>query len=168
MSDDDRTLRKRLISKQVAALPSTPVGEDLDLASIATVLLTSEAPGFPIENVLDEHRGPGGTRWVASTPGEQALILQFDAPQSLREIVLEVEELDVCRTQVVELFVSCDGGHSYREVSRQEYNFSPPGTTYEREVLPVRAEGVTHLRVGIRPDKAGRSCHASLISLALR
>ena len=36
---------------------------------------------------------------------------------------------------------------------RQEYNFSPPGTTFEREDWAVPAEGVTHLRLVIRPDK---------------
>jgi len=161
-------LRKKTISKQEAALPSAPVHEEIDIAAIATVLLTSESPEFPIENAFDEQTGPGGTRWIAPAPGDQVLILQFDVPQTLHELLLEAEELQVSRTQVVELFLSSDGGRSYREVLRQEYNFSPPGTTFEREVWSVPAEGVTHLRIGIKPDKAGKPCHATLISLALR
>ncbi len=130
--------------------------------------LTSESPEFPIENAFDEHTGPGGTRWKASDPGEQVLIFQFDLPQTIYEMVLEAEELEVSRTQVIELFLSSDGGRSYREVLRQEYNFSPPGTTFEREIWSVPAVGVTHLRIGIKPDKAGKACHATLTSLALR
>lgn len=161
-------MRKKIIRKQEAALPSAPVREKLDIAGIATVLLTSESPEFPIENAFDEQTGPGGTRWIAPDPGDQVLILQFDMPQTIHEILLEAEDLEVSRTQVWELSLSSDGGRSYREIVRQEYNFSPPGTTFEREIWSVPAKGVTHLRVGIKPDKAGKPCHATLISLALR
>ena len=114
---------------------------------MATVLVTSEAPEHPVDHAFDAHRGPGGSRWVAGEPGEQALILAFDAPQAIRRVVLEVEEPEVARTQELQLAVSSDGGTTYREVLRQEYNFSPPGTTFEREDWAVTAEGVTHLRL---------------------
>ena len=51
---------------------------------------------------------------------------------------------------------------------RQEYNFSPPGTTFEREDWAVTAAGVTHLRLQIKPDKGGKPCRATLTSLVLR
>jgi hypothetical protein len=168
MQKDRQTLRKKIINKQEAALPSAPVHEELDIARIATVHLTSESSEFPIENAFDEHSGPGGTHWIAPDPGDQVLILQFDVPQTIHEILMEAEELEVSRTQEVELFLSSDSGSSYREVLRQEYNFSPPGTTFEREIWSVPAEGVTHLRIEIKPDKAGKPYHANLISLALR
>ena len=62
--------------------------------------------------------------------------------------------------------VSNDGGHTYRELVRQEYNFSP-GTTLEREEWTIRADGVSHLRLTIKPDKGGRPCRATLTTLAL-
>jgi hypothetical protein len=49
----------------------------------------------------------------------------------------------------------------------QEYNFSPSGSAFEREDWVVPAEGVTHLRLQIRPDKGGQPCRASLTTLAL-
>ena len=64
--------------------------------------------------------------------------------------------------------VSVDGGQTYRELVRQEFNFSPPGTTFEREDWAVTAEGVTHLRLWIKPDKGGKPCRGTITSLALR
>src|SRR4029450_9579892 len=97
----------------------------------------------PIDNVFDHRRGPGGSRWVAAEPGEQTLILAFDTPQIIRQTIVEVEELEVSRTQELQLSVSHDGGQTYRELRRQEYNFSPPGTTFEREAWTGLAGRVT-------------------------
>jgi hypothetical protein len=95
------------------------------------------------------------------------LVLAFDAPQAIRRVALEVEEPEVARTQELQLGVSTDGGRTYREVLRQEYNFSPPGTTFEREDWAADAEGVTHLRLVIRPDKGDKPCRAMITSLVL-
>ncbi len=159
-------LRKRTIEAASARPVTMP--DELDITAVATVLVTSEAPEYPVDAAFDRHRGPGGTRWVASEPGDQEVILAFDAPQLIRRVALEVEEPAVARTQELQLAASCDGGRSYRELVRQEFNFSPPGTTFEREDWEVRAEGVTHLRLVIRPDKGGKPCRATLTSLVLR
>jgi hypothetical protein len=90
-------LRKQILADRQAILASQP-GE-IDIAARATVLVTSEAADHPIDNVFDTQRGPGGSRWVAAEPGEQVLILAFDTTQTIRRISLEVEELDVSRTQ---------------------------------------------------------------------
>ena len=141
---------------------------EIDVAAVATVLVTSEDPDHPVDHAFDDRRGPGGSRWVAGEPGEQTVILAFDAPQTIRRVVLEVEEHEVARTQEVQLAVSVDGGQTYRELVRQEYNFSPPGTTFEREDWAVTAEGVTHLRLWIKPDKGGKPCRGTITSLVLR
>ena len=159
-------LRKQII-RAPASTPAPTPGE-IDIAAVATVLVTSEAPEHPVDHAFDAHRGPGGSRWVAGEPGEQTLILAFDAPQTIRRVALEVEEPEVARTQELQLAVSTDGGRTYRELLRQEYNFSPPGTTFEREDWAVPAEGVTHLRLVIRPDKGGKPCRATITSLILR
>lgn len=159
-------LRKHLLS----APPLTGVSpsDEKSIAAIATVWVTSEVADAPIDYVFDQHRGPGGSRWVAAEPGEQRLILAFDTPQTLRTISLEVEEAEVSRTQVLHLSVSCDGGQTYRELRRQEYTFSPPGTTFEREVWAVTVEGATHLQLVITPDKGGIPCRATLTSLVIQ
>lgn len=157
-------MRKQILGQ--ASPPSTRRPDELDLPALATALLTSESADHPIENIFDDHRGPGGTRWVAEIPGEQILTLAFDRPQNLHRVELEVEDLDETRTQELELLLSQDGGQSYRHILRQEFNFSP-GTTFEREVWTVTATGVTHVRLRIKPDKGGRPCRATLTSLVL-
>jgi hypothetical protein len=138
------------------------------IAAIATVWVTSEAADAPIDHVFDQHGGPGGSRWVAAGPGEQRLILAFDTPQTLRTVSLEVEEPEVSRTQVLHVSVSSDGGQTYQELRRQEYTFSPPGTTFEREDWAITVEGATHLQLVITPDKGGTPCRAGQDKDAVR
>jgi hypothetical protein len=159
-------LRKHIVK----APPSHPVPQagEIDIAATATVQVTSENPAHPIDNVFDHRRGPGGSRWVAEEQGEQTLLLVFDTPQSIHQIILEVEELEVSRTQELGLSVSHDGGQTYRELRRQEYHFSPPGTTFEREDWAVLAEGVSHLQLWMKPDKGGKPCWATLTSLVFK
>ena len=59
---------RKLIIKPHTATPDTTTGE-IDIAVVATVLVTSEAPDHPIDLVFDHHRGPGGTRWIAGEAG---------------------------------------------------------------------------------------------------
>ena len=158
-------LRKHLLTAQPLASGSQAGAKEI--AEIAAVWVTSETADAPIDHVFDQHGGPGGSRWFAAEPGEQRLILAFDTPQTLRTISLEVEELEVSRTQVLHVSVSCDGGQTYQELRRQEYTFSPPGTTFEREEWAVAVEGTTHLQLVITPDKGGAPCRATLTSLAI-
>jgi hypothetical protein len=158
-------LRKQIIKPHLATSDAT-TGE-IDIASIATVQVTSESPDHPIDLAFDDHRGPGGTRWIAEEPGEQTVTLVFDAPQAVNQILLQVEEPEVVRTQDLQLSSSCDGGRTYRELLRQEFNFSPDGTTFEREKWTVSTQGVTHLRLVIKPDKGGKPCRATLTSLVV-
>jgi hypothetical protein len=158
-------LRKQILG----ASHITPAqrGAEKDVAALATVLVTSEDPYHPIDHVFDHRRGPGGSRWIAGSPGEQTVILAFDTPQTIRRLAVEIEEPDVSRTQELQVSVSHDGGRAYRELLRQEYNFSPPGTTFEREEWILRAEAISHLRLTIKPDKGGGPCRATLTSLAV-
>jgi hypothetical protein len=159
-------LRKHLLTDH-SGVPLSWPGEK-DIAALATVFVTSEDPDHPIEHAFDSRRGPAGSCWVAGAPGAQTLLLAFDTPQTLRTIRLEVEERDVARTQELSLAISQDGGHTYQELLRQEYTFSPPGTTFEREEWAVTVESVTHLCLVIRPDKGEVPCRATLTTLALR
>src|SRR5439155_22200517 len=102
---------------------------ETDIAAVATVLVSSEDPRYPIDHAIDGRRGPGASRWIAAQSGEQTLILAFDTPQTIRKIRVEVEEPEISRTQEMAVSISQDGGQTYRELLRQEYNFNPPGTT---------------------------------------
>jgi hypothetical protein len=81
------------------------------------------------------------------------VIRLFDSPQTIRKIGVEIEELAVSRTQELSVSVSSDGRGTYRELVRQEFNFSPPGTSFERE-LWFTSEGAVTPRV----DPPNLSC----------
>src|SRR4030095_13263761 len=110
-------LRKHLLMDYPAERVAAP--EEKDIAARATVWVTSEAADHPIDNAFDNHRGPGGSRWVAGAPGPQRLLLAFDAPQTLRMLRLEIEERDVSRTQELHVAISRDGGQAYQTLLRQ-------------------------------------------------
>ena len=71
------------------------------------------------------------------------------------------------RTHEFVLRWSADGGRSYREILRQQYTFSPPGTTREAEDYVVNLPGVTVLEIRIVPDISGGDARASLTQLRL-
>jgi hypothetical protein len=161
-------LRKQILTEQTSqtSTPSPQPGEK-DIVALASVVVTSEAVDHPIDYAFDSHRGPGGSRWLAGGAGDQTLIVAFDTPQTVRTITLEVEEREVSRVQELVLAISTDGGQTHREIVRQEYNFNPSGSTFEREEWTVSADGVTHVRLWIRPDKGGGASRASLTSLVI-
>jgi hypothetical protein len=157
-----------MLRKQIIREGHSPISRgEISIPDAATVLVTSEMPGHPVDCICDGRRGPGSTRWIADEPGDQTVVLAFDIARNLHKVSLEVEETDVSRTQELALSISRDWGQTYREVFRQEYNFSPPSTAVEHEEWRVPAEGVTHVRFWVRPDKAGKPCRASITSLAL-
>lgn len=159
-------MRKKIVGKETAQ--TSPQPGELNIDAIATVLVSSEAEEFPIENAFDNQRGPGASRWVAAEPGEQTLTLAFDTPQRIGQVSLEIEEQEVSRNQELQLSVSHDNEQTYHELLRQEFNFSPPGTSFEREEWTLNVDQVTHLRLRIKPDKGGKPCRARLTSLVLR
>jgi hypothetical protein len=145
-------MRKRVITQG-------PVeGRWLDLEKVAQAEITSEDSAHPFELAL---RG-GGRGWVASTPGEQVIRLLFDEPTRLRSIEVRFDEHEAPRTQQFVLCWSPDRGRSYREIVRQQYTFSPPGTTCELEHYAVDIDGVTALELRLIPDIGGGSALASL------
>jgi hypothetical protein len=159
-------LRKQILSNPSAA--GAPRADVKDIPALATVFVTSEAPGHPVDYLFDASGGPGGTRWMAGADGEQTLVLAFDAPQTIRAIGIEAEEPSATRTNVLVISLSGDGGRTYQERIRQEFNFSQPGTTFEREEWAVPAERITHVRVVIQPDKGHAPHRATLTSLTVR
>ena len=80
---------------------------------------------------------------------------------------LVFEETEIQRTQEFVLRWSPDHGHSFREIVRQQWNFSPPGTVRETEDYTVEIFDVTMLELKILPDKNGGEARGSLASLRL-
>lgn len=136
----------------------------LDLESLAEVEFTSEDPAHPIESAL---LPGGGSGWRAAAPGKQTLRLLFAHPQQIRQIRLNFVESAIERTQEYVLRWSPDGGQSFREIVRQQWNFSPSGTTSETEDYKVELSGATVLELVITPDISGGNALASLAQLRI-
>ena len=62
---------------------------------------------------------------------------------------------------------SADGGKTYRDIVRQQYNFSPPDTMSEVEDYSVDLDGVNALELKIAPDISRSAVYASLQQLLL-
>lgn len=153
-------MRKQIIDHGPGeAMP--PERRWLDLERLAQVGITSEEADHPIEAALM----PGGAGWRAAQPGEQTIRLRFDEPLRLWHIHLLFEEPDLPRTQEFVLRWSADGGWSYRDIVRQQYTFSPPGTVREAEDYDVDLHGVTVLELRIVPHISGGGARASLARL---
>jgi hypothetical protein len=156
-------MRKRIIGNETRTASSADLGW-LDLERLAQVEVTSEDPAYSIESALIPGAGAG---WRAAEPGAQTIRLLFDKPQRLRQILVAFQEQERPRTQEFLLRWSPDGGVSYREITRQQYNFSPPNTTREREEYVVDLDGVTLLEMLLIPDISGGDTVASLAQLRL-
>ncbi len=153
-------MRKRQISPTPASEPPSS-STWLDVEHTALVEVTSEENGFPIESALLGVEGG----WRAANTGAQTIRLIFDEPQRLRRIWLVFEDSENTRTQEFVLRWSPDSGNSFREIIRQQWNFSPPDSIREAEDYAVELTGVTALELIIEPDKSGGAARASLASL---
>jgi hypothetical protein len=156
-------MRKRLITPKPQDAPS-PDEDWLDLDSAAVVEVTSEEKGYPVESALVSGETQG---WRAAESGTQTIRLIFDVPQRIRRIWLVFEETEADRTQEFVLRWFSNGGHSFREIVRQQWNFSPPETTREIEDYQVELSDVTVIELVIVPDNRRGAGRASLKSLRL-
>ena len=136
----------------------------LNLDGIAEVEITSEDRAHPIEAAMQPGAGPG---WRAEHGGEQIIRIVFDQPQRLQRIRLQFVEAAVERTQECLLRWSGDQGVSFRDIARQQWNFSPSGSTRELEDYQVDLSGVTVLELQIVPDQRGGDARASMAELRL-
>ena len=156
-------MRKRIIPPAQHET-ATPDSEWLDIEALVEVEITSEDADHPIESALLPGRASG---WRAAGPGEQKIRLLFASPQQLRRIWLNFVETRTERTQEYVLRWSPDGGQSFREIVRQQWNFNPQGATSETEDLHVELSAVTVLELHIIPDISGGNAFASLEKLRL-
>jgi hypothetical protein len=155
-------MRKRIISPKLNATAAEQPW--LNLERTASVEVTSEDNAFPIESALSQEAAKG---WRAAEAGVQTIRLIFDQPQSLKRISLVFVEMEVSRTQEFILRWSPDRGNSFREIVRQQWNFSRPDATRETEDYAVELSNVTLPELIIEPDKENRKARASLLSLHL-
>jgi hypothetical protein len=156
-------MRKRIIAHH---RPSHPEANRkwLDLEKAASVEVTSEDDGYPVEGALLE----GGQRgWRAGEPGTQTIRLTFDQPLAIRTVRLVFKEERSPRTQEFVLRWLPHGTDTWKEIVRQQWNFSPPDAVEECEEYQTELASAAAVELRITPDISHSEVRASLEKLQL-
>lgn len=156
-------MQKSVIDPHDAVSKSGPtsLGDWLDLDRLATVEITSEDPLFPIENALGIVPTTG---WRAAGKGPQLIRLNFAEPIAIRRIHMHFIERGTERSQEFAVYAkSVDG--ELKQVIRQQFSFSPGGSTEEIEDYTVDLKGLVILELRIDPDRAHDPAHSQHFAL---
>jgi hypothetical protein len=154
-------MRKRLIRTENSSSPSPSI-RWLDLERLAQIEISSEDEIHPIDSALTPGTEGG---WRAVDAGEQTIRVIFDRTQSICRIHLLFDEQERSRTQEFVLRWSSDIAGPFREICRQQWNFSPPHNTLETEDYSVDLTNVSVLELVIKPDISGGEARATLREL---
>ena len=152
-------MRKNVINSDTINPRSHSQEAWLDLEEIARVEVTSEDPKFPIEAALAAGEGPG---WRAAEKGEQIIRIVLDNPRTLRRINLKFSEPEIERTQEFTLRWSAEAAGPFREIVRQQWTFSPQGSTSEVEDYQVQLKNLSVLELTLKPDLTPDNAFATL------
>jgi hypothetical protein len=160
---EDDSMRKSIITEGSQETQGEREGS-VDVERVARVEITSENPEYPVESALIPSRG---LAWQAERPGKQTIRLVFDHPLGLRRIFLQFDEKEHARTQEFVLRWLPQGENGFRDIVRQQYTFSPPGTTAEIEDYRVELNNAAALELTMIPDISGGDSHASVTKMCL-
>jgi hypothetical protein len=162
MESEGTTVRKTILGHNDH--PATSSSNDwLGVEAIAGIGVTSEADDAPIENAFYPDRQTG---WRAGEPGPQIIQVTLSGPTNIRHIQLVFRESQFARTQEFTLRCTVAGGER-REVIRQQWTFSPQGSTEEVEDYCVTLDDVVVLELAITPDINKGGAHASPLRLRI-
>ena len=131
--------------------------------AVAGIGVTSETEGAPVESVFDSSSQTG---WRAGTSGLQVIRITFGEPKTIRRIQLEFTESRLERTQEFTLHATSVRGER-TEVIRQQWTFSPQGSTQEVEDYRLSLNNISIVELTINPDLNHGDAHASLIHLRI-
>jgi hypothetical protein len=160
LSKENRIMRKSVIDPATTHPEQRSEQEWLDLEQVAKVEVTSEDPNFPIESALASGKGPG---WRAAGKGKQSIRIIFDKPRPLHRIRLEFAETEIERTQEFTLRWSAESGGPFKDIVRQQWSFSPHGSTSEVEDYQVDLDSVSVLELALKPDLTPGNALATLV-----
>jgi hypothetical protein len=131
--------------------------------AIAGIGVTSEAKEAPVESVFDPNSETG---WRAGNAGLQVVQITLSEPKTIRRIQLEFRESQFERTQEFTLHATAAGGER-TEVIRQQWTFSPKGSTQEVEDYRLNLNDISIVELTINPDLKHGRAHASLVHLRI-
>jgi hypothetical protein len=152
-------MRKHIVGPISIPGDSPDAQEWFNLQEMAEIEVTSEEEGHPVESAFNFGAGPG---WRAASPGKQRIRLVFDSPQSIHRIRLRFNERKIARSQEFAVRWSAARDEPLKEVIRQQWNFSPEGSTVESEDYAVDLKEVLILELTIDPDRGASEARATL------
>jgi hypothetical protein len=123
-------MRKRLITSASSHTAPKADPDWLNVYDVAEVEMSSEDPAFPIASALLTRKSSG---WRAVESGKQTIRILFQRQRPLRRIRLEFLETELERSQEFKLGWSAEPNGPLVEIVRQQWNFSPQGSTSEVE-----------------------------------
>jgi hypothetical protein len=155
-------MRKIILGNQNEA-PTHSTDQWFGIDAIAAVGVTSETEEAPVESVFDPDSETG---WRAGDSGLQVIRITFGEPKTVRRIQLEFRESQFERTQEFTIHSTAAGGER-TEVIRQQWTFSPQGSTQEVEDYRLNLTDVSMVELTINPDLEHREARASLVHLRI-
>jgi hypothetical protein len=157
-------MRKQLVGQETQSASKVLDEKWLDLNELAHVDLTSEDPAYPIENALAAGNSSDG--WRASALGPQTIRIHFDKPQAVHRLHLRFVEPEQERAQEFLLSYVRNGGQK-REIVRQQWTFSPGGSTEQVENYLVNLADIVSVELVIDPDRGLNRMPATLAELRI-
>ena len=128
---------------------------------VAEVAVTSESPEHPVDSMLS-----GSQEWRAAEGGEQTIRLTFHKLQTISRIFLRFVEKDLERTQEFSIRWSRGDNEPFRNLLRQQWTFSPDGSTEEIEQYTVELADVHAIEVAIQPGHSHATASLAQLKLA--
>jgi len=153
-------MRKSVVSL-ANKTPESPSAAWMDLDAVASATMTSEDEAHPLERAISSGTAGG---WKASTPGVQVIRFTFDTPKTVRRVRLIFKEEAKERSQEFAL-VAILRPEIRKEIVRQQWGFSPGGSTTEVEDYTVDLTDVVALELTIDPGRHDKTVFATLESI---
>jgi len=153
-------MRKSVVSP-VSNTPEFPSAVWMDLEVVASATMTSEDEAHPLEHAITAGTAGG---WKASTPGIQVIRFTFDTPKTVKRVRLVFKEEAKERSQEFAL-VAILRPEVRKEIVRQQWGFSPGGSTTEVEDYTVDLSDVVGLELTIDPGRHDQTVFATLESI---
>ena len=161
-------LRRRPLDVSMAwDAPDAAIANEIDLRACSDVYFSSEHPDHPVARLFDGETGEGASKWIAGRRNRsETLLFMFDEAVNIAHCAFEAEEREISRTQQVTAEYLVANGDTYRQCFIQEFDFSPGGAVYQRELIELDLRKVRRIRFTILADKGGQGI-PSLTALRL-
>ena len=133
----------------------------VDVLGLAQVEVSSEDEQCPVTQALSHAPMMG---WRAAEPGPQVVRLRFAAPQRVARVWIHIVDRVSERSQELSLWAA-SAGSELREVRRQQFTFSPGGSTEEVEDFRVALDAVTVIELRLDPDRSHTPAEAQMFAV---